>query len=345
MKLLIPALAALLAVALVPPAHATNQKAAHAATRNFAATLPATALTRVKLNVPIGKIRVHTAHADTVQVHVGAHPGSYEQFHFIFDWSDTGRSSQSLPRGLHLVKSISDGTLTLCLTSPDTDGCSNEAATAAGSSNKGFHIGYSSSKDSGDSHGDWKADWNITLPARLALKINLGVGDGKIEGIGGGVNADVGVGSLDAKLPRGPLKVDVGVGHIEADIGKADYGSVQLGAGIGHVAFQVNGQQVHTGRKQNHAGSKLKLQGSGTTAYHLMAGIGHVTLKLGVPGLSNPSLAASTPAASPPQASSTSAPVPVSASAPFTTPTPTSVSAPVSALAPTTAPVVTSNAG
>ncbi len=289
---------------------------ANPASRNFAATIPATGLTRVSLGATVGQVNVRAGAGNAVKVRVHARPGSHG--HFIFDWT-FGPSGNKLPADLHLVARRENGTLLLCLASRRTNGCNSNIKTPSAKTQSG---------ESGETYiavnplsgqvveGGWKSQWTVTLPARLALKLELDVGKAEIGGVGGGVNANVDVGKLDVKLPRGPLKASVDVGGVDAEVGSADYGLVDLSADIGHVAFDVNGNRITTGFKHETTGASQRLTGPGTTAYTLQSNVGSVTLKLGVRGLpSLPSIAASAPGATSASAPASRAQAPVSASA------------------------------
>ncbi|MGH8160571.1 MAG: hypothetical protein ACRESR_00175 [Gammaproteobacteria bacterium] len=329
MKPIVALLAALPFAVASFAVHAAATPAAGPASRNFAATVPAAALTRVRINALVGDVHVRVGAANAVRVRLHAEPGNHA--HFIFDWT-YGRSASALPASLHLVSRRAGGVLLLCLASRHANGCRvNVNAPSAKTKNGGSSGGHTTVVspfgnvvvNGNGSHTGWKANWTVTLPARLALKLDLAVGDGEIKGVGGGVNAQIGVGHLNAELPRGPVSANVGVGHIEAEVGSADYGPVNLTSGVGHVEFDVNGVRITSGFEHHVTASSQKLTGSGTTAYTLQSGVGHVTLKLGVKGL--PSLPPS--AVSTPQA--TSAPTPASRTKP---------SAPTSAPRTTSAP-------
>src|SRR5699024_983684 len=206
--------------------------AANPASRNFAATIPAAGLTRVRLGAMVGQVHVRAGATNAVKIRVHAEP--HGQGHFIFEWT-YGPSTNTLPAGLHLVSRRVDGTLYLCLASKRANGCKlNVKAPSAKTKNAGVQKGRTivinpfsgQVAANGGNHPGWESDWTITLPARLALKLDLDVGKADIAGVVGGVNAQVDVGKLDATLPRGPLAGSVDVGSIEAEVGSADYGAV-----------------------------------------------------------------------------------------------------------------------
>ena len=251
--------------------------------QTFSNTLDATGLKNVELEVKVGQVRITSGPADKVTIKTAATAG--QNMHFIFDWT-TGKSGNALPPGLHLVIRREGDTLMVSLESDATSTKNDNAAQPATSVSGGgglinIHV-------NGDHTVNWKSNWTVTLPARLALKLKVGVGKVTVLGLAGGLDAKIGVGKLDAGLKQGPVEANVGVGDINADVMDADYGDVHLSAGVGHVEFYVNGQQNTTGFEQHLTASSQKLTGKGKTPYTLKAGVGHIKLQLGVKKIKDP---------------------------------------------------------
>lgn len=253
-------------------------------TRTFTQTVSAAGLTSVALDATVGDIRVTTADTDTVSIKAAAEPGS--RMHFIFDWT-TGPAANKLPADLHLIAARKGSRLVIGLAT--AAGTASLPASAASAASAGHHIIIIGGNSYGSGEHSWKADWTLVLPTRLALELNTGVGKATVSGVGGGVQAKIGVGKLDLRLPRGPMDATVGVGNVEAAIGSADYGKVSLAAGVGHVSFEVNGHTIRTGYQHHFTSAEQKLNGPGKTAYKLKAGVGHVNLRLGVKNLTKSS--------------------------------------------------------
>lgn len=253
------------------------------AAQTFSNTVDANGLKNVELEVKVGKIRITTAAADKVAIKTQATAG--EDMHFIFDWT-TGKSANALPPGLHLVTRRDGDTLMVSLES-DATSAKQENTVEPATADQGSR-GLVNINVHGDHSVGWKSIWTVTLPARLALHLKVGVGKATVLGIAGGLDAKIGVGKLDAGLKQGPLEANVGVGDISAEVMNADYGDVHLSAGVGHVEFYVNGQQNMTGFEQHLTASSQKLTGDGKTPYTLKAGVGHIKLKLGVKTLKDP---------------------------------------------------------
>ncbi|MGH8273672.1 MAG: hypothetical protein ACRES9_05365 [Gammaproteobacteria bacterium] len=292
MKSILAPLAALPFVLFALATNAVAAEASAAASQNFAATVPAAGLKKVKLDVSVGAAKITTGDTNAVKVRVRAERGN--NAHFIFKWTSGNESANGLPADLHLVTRREGATLVLCLASAQEHNCAAAARSAtsaqhaaSSSSNSVVVTPFGSFDNNGNHHG-WKTDWTLVIPARLALRLKLGVGDATVSGIAGGLDAEIGVGHLDARLPQGPAKANVGVGHIEAAIGSSDYGPVDLSAGVGHVGFEVNGEEISKGVQKHFTSASQKVSGTGKTAYTLESGVGHVELKLGVKSLSKP---------------------------------------------------------
>ncbi|MBI2381772.1 MAG: hypothetical protein HYV16_13555 [Gammaproteobacteria bacterium] len=66
-------------------------------------------------------------------------------------------------------------------------------------------------------------DWELALPAGMALDIDHGVGEVRVEGVSGDIAVDLGVGELDIEAEEkqlGQVMMDVGVGDADIRGGK-----------------------------------------------------------------------------------------------------------------------------
>lgn len=268
------------ALALSPLAFAAQSgKAVNApAVQTFSSAVDANGLKTVKLTVKVGKIKITTNQDDKVMIKTATTAG--EDMHFIFDWT-TGKSANALPPGLHLVTRRDGDTLVVTLESGDKSSDNSDVLTES-PSNGSVNVNINSHTPG------WKSNWTVSLPARLALKLIVGVGKASVQGLAGGLDAKVGVGKLNVGLTQGPIDANLGVGDINADVMSADYGKTALTAGVGHVEFDVNGQQNTEGFEQHFTASSQKLTGPGKTTYTLKVGVGHIKLRLGVKKIVNP---------------------------------------------------------
>ncbi len=242
-----------------------NADAAH----SFSKTVSAAGLTSIKFDTKVGNIHITAANTDTVSIKATAVPSDH--MHFIFDWT-IGPSANELPAGLHLVARREGTQLVISLA---TGAGSTAAAASADNGHDTMNINI-------DGHSNWKTNWTLTLPARLALDLTVGVGKAEVVGLAGGLRANIGVGKLDLQLPQGPVDASVGVGNIKTAITSADYGKVNLTAGVGRIEFDINGRTNGTGYEKHFTSAKQQVNGPGKTDYTLKAGVGHVYLYLGV---------------------------------------------------------------
>ncbi len=240
--------------------------------QTFSSALDASGLKNVKFTVKVGKIKITTNEDDKVVIKTATTAG--EDMHFIFDWT-AGKSANALPPGLHLVTHRDGDTLVVSLESGDKSSDSNNMF-PENPANGSVHINVN------DHNPGWKSNWTVSLPARLALNLIVGVGKATVQGLAGGLNAKIGVGKLNVGLQQGPLNANVGVGDINADVIDNDYGDVNLTAGVGHIKFDVNGHQNTKGFERHFTAALQKLTGQGKTTYTLKVGVGHINLRLGV---------------------------------------------------------------
>ncbi len=125
-------------------------------------------------------------------------------------------------------------------------------------------------------HRKFEERWEITVPARLALDLDAGVGDIEITGLSGGISIDAGVGDIDVKSAGGNIEIDGGVGEIDVTAPAAAVGRVEISAGVGEC-------EIHTGErtiKGKSLGCDASWTGQGSATLKIEAGVGEVTVKL-----------------------------------------------------------------
>jgi hypothetical protein len=104
---------------------------------------------------------------------------------------------------------------------------------------------------------DTEQTWVIKVPRKLALELTLGVGNIKLDGSAGDIEATIGVGSFTAKLPV------------------PEYKNIALSAGVGDVNLQNT-----TGKtERSHlVGADLDYTGSGAQSMAVTVGVGDATV-------------------------------------------------------------------
>ncbi|MFI5167596.1 MAG: hypothetical protein ACHQQS_13340 [Thermoanaerobaculales bacterium] len=109
-------------------------------------------------------------------------------------------------------------------------------------------------------HGvEFGEDWTVRLPAKLALKVKLGVGDVTVVDMVGDVRAELGVG--DVKIE-----------------GTYDtFGDIRANCGVGDATLRTP-----AGRDEGEGfiAHTLRATGPGKSEIHVAAGVGDVTIRL-----------------------------------------------------------------
>ncbi len=132
--------------------------------------------------------------------------------------------------------------------------------------------------DSDSDEPRFEEQWTITLPARLAVDLELGVGDVEIRGVGGGVDIEAGVGDLLLKASSGDLRVDLGVGDATITAPADQYGSAVCSAGVGDARLKVQGKRIAS---DGFVGHEARWSGDGEFKVRVELGVGEgrVTLE------------------------------------------------------------------
>jgi len=119
--------------------------------------------------------------------------------------------------------------------------------------------------------------WRIELPTRLAVQLDVGVGDVVVDGVGGGVRLDAGVGDVRLTVPGGDIEVDSGVGDVDVRSFAAAYGRVEGSGGVGDAELRIDGRRIG---EDGFVGSSLEWQGDGPSRIEVDTGVGDITIRL-----------------------------------------------------------------
>lgn len=134
--------------------------------------------------------------------------------------------------------------------------------------------------------GNVEAAWTITVPARFSARVAAHDGAVTIDGLAGGVEADVnaglhgGHGRLTVDVPRGRLALAIGVGNIVATRRDASFSSAVVKATVGDATLFLLGHEIVAPREPG-PGHRVSLDGSGPDTLSLKASVGDVSLKIG----------------------------------------------------------------
>jgi hypothetical protein len=119
--------------------------------------------------------------------------------------------------------------------------------------------------------------WNIVLPPRLAVDLELGVGDVEIRGLTGTLTAEIGVGEILAEAVSGDLGLEIGVGEATVRAAAADYGSVEGSGGVGDARLTVRGERISS---SGFVGHSAEWTGEGEHTIEIEVGVGDARVTL-----------------------------------------------------------------
>jgi hypothetical protein len=129
--------------------------------------------------------------------------------------------------------------------------------------------------DSNDRH--FEEDWTVELPSRLALAIDLGVGDVEVRNLAGALTIDIGVGDVDAEGVSHDVSIDLGVGDASIRATAADYGAVDGSGGVGDARLTVRGQRIES---SGFVGHSAEWTGDGAHTIEISVGVGDARVTL-----------------------------------------------------------------
>lgn len=106
---------------------------------------------------------------------------------------------------------------------------------------------------------DIEQNWTLTIPADMAVSLNLGVGSVEIDDLVSDIN------------------VDLGVGEIDIDVDTSLYDSIKLDAGVGDTS--IKGGKGRYERDQVLVTSSSQLHGEGKKAVEANVGVGDIEVR------------------------------------------------------------------
>ncbi len=222
---------------------------AHAAVpRLLSADIPATGINTVAIDVGVGELRIAPSTDNTVHVQVSLEQKSRE-FLWFFHWRS--RATTQEIQAAQIARQQQGQRLLLSLTTPG--------------------------KLSND---DVKQKWIIQVPERLAVDLNMKVGQATINGVAGGVRADLNVGELDVDVPGGALSAKVNVGQISAITGTTRPGAIALSSTIGEAALYMHGKYISHAGEHSGLGRSINVSGTGADSMKLSVNVGEVDLRV-----------------------------------------------------------------
>ena len=106
---------------------------------------------------------------------------------------------------------------------------------------------------------DVEQRWTVTMPAELAVSLNLGVGSVEIDDL------------------TSDIKVDVGVGEVDVAVNTSLYDSIKLDAGVGDTS--IKGGKGRYERDQVLVTSSSQLHGEGKKELEANVGVGDIEVR------------------------------------------------------------------
>ncbi len=121
--------------------------------------------------------------------------------------------------------------------------------------------------------------WRIVAPETVGARVQMAVGDLRVEDIRGGVDLTLGIGDIGIDVPGGDMRARLSVGNIVATTAASDPGRVVLTTNVGRVNMRQAGRRVPTARSAG-PGSQITRSGAGRDWLILSSDVGDVFLEV-----------------------------------------------------------------
>ena len=99
---------------------------------------------------------------------------------------------------------------------------------------------------SGTGHDDVQEHWTVEVPARFALDLTSNVGEVRVEGLAGGIEAELNVGEVRIDVPRGDVRVKLNVGDVNVVSHTKSVGHAELSANVGSADLRIDGKHIES---------------------------------------------------------------------------------------------------
>lgn len=213
--------------------------AAAASSRELERSIPATGVQSLAIHAAVGDLKIEPAKDDAIHVKVRLTPRKGGLFSSL-------RSSQNEVDAAKLKVKRSGNKLKI------------EIAT-------------------GTEKPRFEATWSVELPARLDLRLRLGVGDIEVSGSEGALYVRDGVGDVDVTADASWINVEVGVGDVSIRGSVAHFGEIKGTTGVGDAQLEIPGRTLN-GRGM--VSKTLSWKGDGPGAMNLTTGVGDLQVSL-----------------------------------------------------------------
>ncbi len=122
--------------------------------------------------------------------------------------------------------------------------------------------------------------WRIVAPQTIGARVQMAVGDLRVEDIRGGVDLTLGVGDIGIDVPGGDMRAQLSVGNIVATTAAPDPGRVLLQTNVGRVNMRQAGRLVPAAARSAGPGSQIARSGAGSDWLILSSDVGDVFLEV-----------------------------------------------------------------
>jgi len=119
--------------------------------------------------------------------------------------------------------------------------------------------------------------WTVQVPARLALELEMGVGDVQVRDLNGGVDVEAGVGDVEVAVSEGDIVIEVGVGNATVTAAAGSYGRVSSSSGVGDGRLSVRGERIPS---DGFVGHSTSWSGHGPHRIEVEVGVGDARVTL-----------------------------------------------------------------
>lgn len=212
-------------------------------TRDFSLDVPAEDIKQLDLEGNVGSIDIRAADVDAVEVRVRLEPSDDDWF----------GSEKKLAERLEEAK-----------LEHDVDGDVLRV-----------RLNYEESRHD---DGDLEEHWEIRVPTRMALNVELNVGEMSLVGTGGGVEAEVNVGELEIDVTGGDIDAEVNVGEVDIRSATKTPGEFDLESNIGDARLRIDGRD--TGRGEGWLGAGITHDAGGEDDVTATVNVGEVRVEI-----------------------------------------------------------------
>ena len=98
----------------------------------------------------------------------------------------------------------------------------------------------------GTDFDDVKEHWTIEVPTRFAVELDANVGEVRLTGMAGGVEAKLNVGDLRIEVPQGDVRARLNVGDLSIVSHTKSMGRAELESNVGSVDLRIDGKRVES---------------------------------------------------------------------------------------------------